>query len=529
MFEKSLSETMPYSRDVAKALDIHNRKRTKIGDLLSILGTSEKSKLSNGLKDTTKQTKVVNDTPLFHNKLLSASGRIIGDETKVVQTSVTNSASEEAKDLLSRLSLSESQMMSSKADQNTLTSTNRQSMNGETPKDVDLQSIFAQMKSIQNKSSKTTSSVLEPAAIHTKSTQQHKEVRWTDPELLSSESSMDKKIVARASVVEKKKPKPIPISIMNGRLGEVMERVAPRPMSVGAMMLKQELVTVQQRQQRQQLEQDEEDKLDEERYEDQNMPLPVPLEVIMAGGGPSDIEGYLADLKHLRVAPSNSIRSLSYDPFAHWQQQESEEGVMSDEEEDEEDLEFVQEGDDQTSSLFLSVWSALDDLFSYTLITLAEDVAPGALGVNSLHDAAPMDSHIRAPIAAESQQVQHAIVTLLDRGIKNAEKALGVMRLLQTHTTQSVYSATKNRILSGVSGRLNKCPPLRSSGWTLIGLLLVDAVLLRKGLLLESVSNEVWTARVESAAAGLLGGGHIAGSMLRMDDMKILRSFFDQL
>ena len=37
-----------------------------------------------------------------------------------------------------------------------------------------------------------------------------------------------------------------------------------------------------------------------------------------------------------------------------------------------------------------------------------------------------------------------------------------------------------------------------------------------------------WTIKIDTIAAAALGGGHIAASLLRAGDMKLLRSFFDR-
>ncbi len=271
------------------------------------------------------------------------------------------------------------------------------------------------------------------------------------------------------------------------------------------------------------------------------------------------IEGYMADFKHLRVAPATTVQNLSYNPF-QWQQQgqqtahplpeggeatealvaaASEQDVASSESDDDES--WGEEGGDSSSgtSLFLSIWSTLDDLFSYAASLLREDggdsTLPPAVVTNAASvDAGPAQPFVqenRLPVASDNQQVQQAMLTQLERGIKAAERVLDVLRLLQSRSQLTVYHGVKNRMLSAVNRRLDRCPSLKSSGWTLIGILLIDAIVTRKCLLSGSSPAllQEWGNKVETMAAGVLGGGHIAGSQLRMGDMKILRSFFDDL
>lgn len=349
-------------------------------------------------------------------------------------------------------------------------------------------------------------------------------------------------------------------SIMS-KLGTVMERSNPQPMSLGAMMLKSETTT-------------------------------GTTTTVADGDNANDaaaafsIEGYVAEMRStMRVAPITTIKGLSYDPWqrtmnptagsttaeegeevpvveeladeppsqSQQQQQKKQDGEEAgtdsdgnkDEEEEEEEGDegvYEEENDvDDTGtddappcSLFLSVWTALDDLFS----NVAMDEVGNGGGVYGLPAVPPSAGSsnagdgvmpARAPVAAEFLQVQSAILSLLERGIKAAERLLDVSKYVITKADVNIYHITKARFLNSVNCRLIKCPSLKSSGWTLIGVLLIDGILTRKSLLSEAYRGAVWASIVDSMAAAALGGGHIAGSQLRMDDLKILRSFFTDL
>ena len=125
----------------------------------------------------------------------------------------------------------------------------------------------------------------------------------------------------------------------------------------------------------------------------------------------------------------------------------------------------------------------------------------------------------------QAQQSSLACQTFVDRALKVAEGLLNIQKYLKTSKVRDLYRQEKEAILSRMNRRLKSCPSLKCSGWTLIGILIVDACIMRQNVLPNGSFDE-WGIKVEAIAAGALGGGRIANSLLREEDMSILRTFF---
>jgi hypothetical protein len=353
-----------------------------------------------------------------------------------------------------------------------------------------------------------------------------------------------------------------------------------------------------------------------------------PAELLMGGASESaamSIEGYVAQVKStIRVSPATTIKNLSHSPYAprapadgpddqddavsmtededHSQGDGNE--VWGDEANDQED-EWPSDGEDNSPgapaareegamadgrSLFLVLWSTLDELFAGSLSGAFETGLPPYLQPQvSAHSTAtaasagaavPMPPNAtygevsRPPIALEEQSGQHAFLKLLQRGLSAAESQLDLMQQHIKLSEERVrYHNVKRALLSSTAGALQKRSNmqhdggvnagagLESAGWTLIGMLIVDAIVIKcqlgplgrdssaegtSAVVADTagasqprvdVAKAVWGETVEGAARAVLrnsdrrsgANGSVPRSMgrLRDGDLQILRSYFN--
>ncbi|KAJ1442330.1 hypothetical protein B484DRAFT_426852 [Ochromonadaceae sp. CCMP2298] len=357
-----------------------------------------------------------------------------------------------------------------------------------------------------------------------------------------------------------------------------------------------------------------------------------------AAAASMSIEGYIAEIKDsIRVAPSTTMASLSHQPFPPRQREagtssggaegerkakgdgsgaaasvegedeEDEEAVGAYEEEEEEEEQGQWEDDDAdvgfdpdegkgastapARSLFITVWAVMDDLFGYSASafddrdTQAPAPAPSSGSGSGASDAGEDEG--RSAFAMEQEQAVQSMLRLLQRGLTSAERLLDLnQRHLQLREEREQYNRTKHRLLAAATklqrrvsasskGDAAAATGLTGSGWSLIGLLIVDAIVVKKRLgplagakedassdeskvdngsgsgnreissagagastasasggagARQGVAEAVWAAQVEALAAGLLGGGRaVQKAQLREGDLQILRSFFDHV
>jgi hypothetical protein len=131
-------------------------------------------------------------------------------------------------------------------------------------------------------------------------------------------------------------------------------------------------------------------------------------------------------------------------------------------------------------------------------------------------------------------------MALLARGVKAAEKAVNVSTAIACNPAMlGKYNESKNLLLKAARvGAAN--PAFNSQQWAFFGLLLIDAVLVKKvftadyegvgtGLNQQQVdeAKSNWNARYEAFAAGILGGAEAVTAVLTNREFSVLRQFFD--
>jgi hypothetical protein len=234
-------------------------------------------------------------------------------------------------------------------------------------------------------------------------------------------------------------------------------------------------------------------------------------------------------------------------------------------------------------NFFLYMWTTLEDLFGCEIISWmnGEDMPP----VDSLSLPPPVDDESsnymdpnehRQVLSTTTQNVAHSLATLLYRAVQQAEKSVELSQLFQTdraaETTSSSSSSFSHSstLFSSEEGRRyhqakqtllaraeirRANPSFNSMQWNFLGLLLVDALVLRKVLCLTGdyspVSGDddcpcpehtpaavphhrrtneeragVWSALFSRSVLAVLGGKEVRDSVLEPREMQNLRSFF---
>lgn len=224
-------------------------------------------------------------------------------------------------------------------------------------------------------------------------------------------------------------------------------------------------------------------------------------------------------------------------------------------------------------SLFLLLWTALDDIFPDAMLlsailedpTFSSPPAPIHTHTRMAPTTSPAGA-VRQPLASEGEQVYAALLALLDRGLREAERTLDALSFLARHDPSRgsleskgegraerevgaalrQYQTVKNRLLASSNRRIGACPSLNHAGWLVVGLLVVDAAVkfslfsseTRPPLLLPEKEEEeeekeghgasqrvsdLWERKVEAAIPlSLRGDVH----RLRPGDVRSLRTFF---
>lgn len=239
-------------------------------------------------------------------------------------------------------------------------------------------------------------------------------------------------------------------------------------------------------------------------------------------------------------------------------------------------------------SMFLAVWSTMDALFGGgSLGSVFSDAPPqgqqrqqqqqqASSGVAFQQEQKEQEHETtRMPLALEQQNAQHAFVKLLLRGLQAAESRMDLFKMyLNLPEERMQYQAVKHRLIAAAGASLQIRSNLQqqqsvgassfgggllSHAWTLIGLLIVDAIVVKKqlgplrrpkhsastitssqatpstnnislggGLRGGDVSLEGWARVVEEQAGQVLRAGSNPNlGKLREGDLNILRSYFD--
>jgi hypothetical protein len=182
---------------------------------------------------------------------------------------------------------------------------------------------------------------------------------------------------------------------------------------------------------------------------------------------------------------------------------------------------------------YLSVWEALDELFS--------DDSKHAIQIDSINSFSADLSNSNNGFEASDNHLTSASqlsvsLSFLRRGLQSAEVMLGVPNLLaDIHALAAKYNTARSRLISCVRPS-SCCPGLSNSLWTALGVIIVDAIVsvnnifgvdLLESLAVQSSSSqtrtcgdkEQWSQNVCSALCKL-------SSDMKISEVDVLRSYF---
>ena len=223
-----------------------------------------------------------------------------------------------------------------------------------------------------------------------------------------------------------------------------------------------------------------------------------------------------------------------------------------------------------SQNFFIYLWTTLEDMFgddvtswmnseslSWKGNVLTKDVPVNtSCGDNSFPDAN------RPMLSAATQNVAHSIATLLFRAVHQAEKTTGIASLFasdssKNNTIRPIFSSVefqqyheaKQALLSRANiRRVN--PAFNSMQWNVLGLILVDALLMRKVLGLRGdyspsfvhevpqqsgvdhhssieIRSEMWNLYFCNSMQEVVGGKDVLDGLLEPRELQNLRCFFN--
>jgi hypothetical protein len=217
-------------------------------------------------------------------------------------------------------------------------------------------------------------------------------------------------------------------------------------------------------------------------------------------------------------------------------------------------------------SLFMLLWTALDDLFGHcepilsspisnendanellfspTIQQLYTTVKGKINPILSTDEEIIMkqDENIDAPILRQSIDTtmlasHRSVAMFVERGFATAEKVSELSTYLNP-ITMVEYDLIKSMILATADLQHTICPPLKSSEFALLALLVIDAIVTTRRLLFVSIEQppppNKWELNIETIAGNLLRirkGRQLQQPnvrQLRDGDLKLLRSFFSR-
>jgi Rtr1/RPAP2 family len=219
-------------------------------------------------------------------------------------------------------------------------------------------------------------------------------------------------------------------------------------------------------------------------------------------------------------------------------------------------------GSEDDLSLFMLMWTTLDDLFGDSLsvicATVADNDALLSSGGYETLEGSPSsftaDSN-SAIVASSSDQrtgqevieerfsinptllASHRAVSLfVERGFNTAE-AYCSFSVFLSEPSRARYYAVKAEILAAIGSSNIICPRLKSSEFTFLALLVIDAIVIRQSLLLRvppdlNAVSEEWGSKLKVSVEKILrtrAGRHVenqSGRNLRDGDLELLRNFF---
>ena len=198
-------------------------------------------------------------------------------------------------------------------------------------------------------------------------------------------------------------------------------------------------------------------------------------------------------------------------------------------------------------SSFLMMWTALDDYFGHTATILRKPSVTLEDSRNRVEAKGVVDldyERRNAAYLATSNVLSgsaRTITSMMTRGIATAEQSLFLFDVLKP-AQLSEYYYTKKKLLS-VANFNQECPPLSSSGWSVLGLLVIDGIFrLRRFGDVDNPTEEgrenalrEWAHRVDSLIpnpkpSNTTGtASNKTNFSLDEHQIRMLKSFFDDL
>ena len=209
----------------------------------------------------------------------------------------------------------------------------------------------------------------------------------------------------------------------------------------------------------------------------------------------------------------------------------------------------VREGEDDLS-LFMLIWTTLDDLFGESRSIICAAAADSSAPLSSDHTVTPTDTVCTAVSGSTGQEVikerfsinptllasHRAVAMFVERGFNTAETYCDFSVFLCA-SSRARYYDVKAEILVAIGSNNIVCPRLKSSEFTFLALLVIDAIVVRQCLLmrvlpdLNDVSEE-WGNKLKISVEKILrtrAGRHVESHStrnLRDGDLQLLRNFF---
>lgn len=209
----------------------------------------------------------------------------------------------------------------------------------------------------------------------------------------------------------------------------------------------------------------------------------------------------------------------------------------------------VREGEDDLS-LFMLTWTSLDDLFGESHSIICAAAADSSAHLSCDQTATPTDT-VRTTVGSSTRQEvieerfsinptllasHRAVAMFVERGFNTAETYCDFSVFLSA-SSRARYYEVKAEILAAIGSNNIVCPRLKSSEFTFLALLVIDAIVFRQCLLmrvlpdLDAVSEE-WSNKLKISVEKILrtrAGRHVESNStrnLRDGDLELLRNFF---
>ena len=187
--------------------------------------------------------------------------------------------------------------------------------------------------------------------------------------------------------------------------------------------------------------------------------------------------------------------------------------------------------DRRDTSLFMLLWTALDDLFG-------NGKCGALLSADTVNFPESSSSTSVVLASGESRAMQRSTAQFIERGFAMAESHIKLDSFLPDATC--VYYATMKHAFLACAELDKVCPPLSSTEWALLALLVVDALVCSKNVLPanDALARQAWNQEMELCAGSILRKNtgrrrklqHQQLSLsLRDGDLTLLRSFFPRL